>query len=44
MIPQFKDMANEDVPSHLFFTPIKNFPKDFSEADKKNLPINTLSY
>ncbi len=37
MIPQFKEMANEDVPSHLFFTPIKNFPKDFSEADKKEL-------
>ncbi|MFY7731132.1 MAG: DUF885 domain-containing protein, partial [Flavobacterium sp.] len=37
MIPQFKEMANEDVPSHLFFMPIKNFPKDFSEADKKEL-------
>lgn len=37
MIPQFKEMANEDVPSHLFFTPVKNFPKDFSEADKADL-------
>lgn len=37
MIPQFKEMANEDVPSHLFFMPIKKFPKDFSEADKKEL-------
>lgn len=37
MIPQFKEMANEDVPSHLFYMPIKNFPKDFSEADKKEL-------
>jgi uncharacterized protein (DUF885 family) len=37
MLPQFKEMANEDVPSHLFFMPIKNFPKDFSEADKTEL-------
>lgn len=37
MIPQFKEMANDDVPSHLFFMPIKNFPKDFSVADKADL-------
>ncbi len=37
MIPQFKEMANEDAHSHLFYMPIKNFPKDFSEADKKEL-------
>lgn len=37
MLPQFKEMANEDVPSHLFYTPVKNFPKTFGEADKTAL-------
>ena len=32
-------MAEEDISSHLFFSPIKNFPKDFSEAEKAALPI-----
>ena len=26
MIPQLKDMANEDVTSHLLFSPVKQFP------------------
>jgi uncharacterized protein (DUF885 family) len=37
IIPQFKVLAETKVPSHLFYSPIKNFPKDFSEADKKTL-------
>jgi uncharacterized protein (DUF885 family) len=37
IIPQFKVLAETKVPSHLFYLPIKNFPKDFSDADKKTL-------
>ncbi len=37
MIPQLKDMANQDVTSHLLFSPIKQFPDSFSDAEKKEL-------
>ncbi len=37
VIPQFKTLAETKTPAHLFYSPIKNFPTDFSEADKKNL-------
>ncbi|WP_237275350.1 DUF885 domain-containing protein [Tenacibaculum ovolyticum] len=37
IIPQFKVLAETKVPSHLFYSPIKKFPKDFSDADKKTL-------
>ncbi|MFP5437113.1 MAG: DUF885 domain-containing protein [Bacteroidia bacterium] len=37
MLPQFKEMANENVTSHLFFMPVKNFPATFNEADKTAL-------
>jgi len=37
IIPQFKVLAETEVPSHLFYSPIKNFPKDFSDADTKTL-------
>lgn len=37
VLPQLKVMAEEDISSHLFFSPIKNFPKDFSEAEKAAL-------
>ena len=39
VLPQLKVMDEEDISSHLFFSPIKNFPKDFSEAEKAALPI-----
>ena len=38
-IPQFADLAKGPVENHLFYSPIKNFPIDFSEDDKKNLNI-----
>lgn len=37
VIPQFEVLAANDVENHLFYTPIKNFPADFSDADKKQL-------
>ena len=45
VIPQFKSLAETKIEAHLFYTPIKNFPPKFSEADKKMLKkayINTL--
>jgi uncharacterized protein (DUF885 family) len=36
-IPQFADLAKGPVEIHLFYTPIKNFPSDFTEADKSQL-------
>lgn len=37
MIPQLKDMANEDVASHLLYAPVKQFPDTFTDAEKKEL-------
>ena len=37
MIPQMQDMVVTDVTKSIFYEPIKNLPKDFSEADKKRL-------
>ena len=37
VLPQLSDGALDDIEQHLFFTPITNFPKDFSDADKKQL-------
>jgi len=37
VIPQIKDLANADVKNNLFYSPLNNFPKSFSEADKKTL-------
>jgi uncharacterized protein (DUF885 family) len=37
IIPQFKTLAETKLEEHLFYSPIKNFPKDFSEEDKKKL-------
>ncbi|WP_046758647.1 DUF885 domain-containing protein [Kordia jejudonensis] len=41
VIPQFEVLASKDVENHLFYSPIKNFPTDFSDDDKKQL---TASY
>ncbi|MCD8446897.1 DUF885 domain-containing protein [Tenacibaculum finnmarkense] len=41
VIPQFKTLAQATTTEHLFYTPISNFPSDFSDADKKML---TKSY
>ncbi|QHI38720.1 hypothetical protein IMCC3317_41140 [Kordia antarctica] len=37
VIPQFEVLASADVENHLFYSPIKNFPKDFSDESKKEL-------
>lgn len=43
MIPQLKDMANEDVTSHLLYSPVKQFPDSFTDAQKKVLTDNFTS-
>ncbi|MEO6521506.1 MAG: DUF885 domain-containing protein [Mucilaginibacter sp.] len=37
MIPQMESMVVTDATKSLFYTPITNFPKTFSDADKKRL-------
>ncbi len=37
MIPQLQPFINTPVAAHLFATPIKNLPNDFSAADKERL-------
>ncbi|WP_221393083.1 DUF885 family protein [Dyadobacter sp. NIV53] len=37
LIPQLADMDHGPATGHLFYTPVKNFPKDFSDADKTKL-------
>ncbi|TDE10330.1 DUF885 domain-containing protein [Dyadobacter psychrotolerans] len=37
MIPQLSGMDHGPVAEHLFYTPAKNFPKDFSAEDKSRL-------
>lgn len=36
-IPQFADLAKGPAQNHLFYTPIKNFPSNFSAEDKHKL-------
>ncbi len=36
IIPQLKDLAKEDK-SHLFYSPLNNFPKTFTSEEKKKL-------
>ena len=37
VIPQIKDLANKDLKSNLFYSPLKQFPSTFSESDKKKI-------
>ncbi len=37
VIPQLKAMAEPNVEQNLFYSPIKNFPENFSEEDKKQV-------
>lgn len=37
IIPQFKVLANTTLKDHLFYTPIKNFPSEFSNEEKEEL-------
>ncbi len=37
VLPQLKALTTKDLETHLFYSPIKNFPERFSEDDKKQL-------
>ena len=37
MIPQMKDMMNDTIEKHLFYTPVTKFPDSISTADKQRL-------
>ena len=37
VVPQLKAMSNEHIDQHLFYSPIKQFPKSFSKEDKQRL-------
>ncbi|CAL2103288.1 conserved protein of unknown function [Tenacibaculum sp. 190130A14a] len=37
VIPQFEVLANTQLTDHLFYSPIKNFPADFSNEEKEKL-------
>lgn len=39
VVPQIKAMCVTNVEDHLFYAPVKNFPKSFSEEDKDRLKI-----
>ena len=40
MIPQFEQMAQQDVEKHLFFKPILNTPEDMSSEDSSALALS----
>ena len=37
VLPQLEALTVEDLDTHLFYTPVKNFPEDFPEEDKKQI-------
>ncbi len=37
VVPQLKTVTTKDLDQHLFFSPVKNFPDDFNDLDKKRL-------
>lgn len=37
VVPQLKAMTEPELDKNLFYSPVKNFPKNFSEEDKKQL-------
>ncbi|MBL7723631.1 MAG: DUF885 domain-containing protein [Chitinophagaceae bacterium] len=37
MIPQFEEFDHGKPEEHFFYTPVKNMPKDFPQADKKRI-------
>lgn len=40
VIPQMESLAQADIQSHLFYTPITNLPESFSDDDKKAITAN----
>ncbi|WP_271404881.1 DUF885 domain-containing protein [Tenacibaculum soleae] len=43
IVPQFKGLAETKITEHLFYSPIKKFPTDFSKENKKKLAENYSS-
>jgi uncharacterized protein (DUF885 family) len=37
MLPQFKQLQSASVETSIYYSPVKNFPSSFSDADKKKL-------
>lgn len=37
VVPQLKAMTEDNVEEHLFYSPVRNIPPDFSKADKERL-------
>lgn len=37
LLPQLKDLAETDLNNHLFYSPVKAFPANFTDAEKKEL-------
>tara|TARA_R110002051_G_scaffold294961_1_gene360662 strand:- start:1297 stop:3093 length:1797 start_codon:yes stop_codon:yes gene_type:complete len=37
VVPQLKTLTTKELDQHLFFSPVKNFPEDISDLDKKRL-------
>ena len=37
VVPQLKAMATENIDQHLFYAPVKQFPKSFSQEDQERL-------
>jgi uncharacterized protein (DUF885 family) len=37
LIPQFQDIVTPKVEDNIFYSTVKNFPKDFSDSDKKKI-------
>lgn len=44
VLPQLEAMTNPNIDEHLFYAPIKNFPDEFSEAEKEELTILYKNY
>ena len=44
VLPQLEAMANPNIDEHLFFTPIKNLPNNFTDAEKEELTILYKNY
>lgn len=44
VLPQLEAMTNPNIDEHLFYTPIKNFPDDFSDQEKEELTVLYKNY
>ncbi|MCK7590016.1 DUF885 domain-containing protein [Subsaxibacter sp. CAU 1640] len=44
VLPQLEAMTNPNIDEHLFYTPIKNFPDSFTDAEKEELTILYKNY